>query len=137
MERRQPLKKQLDHHHLRFLAKIKNPPVDETAGLLFMSRLVAAIGMEMAILSNGQSNPIAWYSTPEENMGMTLSAILTTSNCTIHIWDKDKELQLDLYSCACFDKDLVVQLVDEFTGLEYIEWMDFTNRETGEYRKYA
>lgn len=129
--------KQLRHDHLRFKAKIKSPPQSEEAGLAFMRKLVAGIGMEMAQLSNGQSNPIAWYSTPEDNQGMTLSAILTTSNATIHIWDKTNELQLDLYSCACFDKDHVLDLVNEFVGLEYIEWMDQTDRETGTLRKYA
>lgn len=133
MDKPTPLKKKLAHHHLRFLAKIQRPPTNEAEGLAFMTKIVEAIGMEMAVLSNGQTNPRAWYSTPEHNQGMTLDAILTTSNCAIHIWDVDKELQFDLYSCAPFSKDVIMQLVDDFVGLDYIEWMDFTNRETGKY----
>lgn len=129
--------KHLAHYHLRFLAKIERPPENESEGLSFMRKLVKGIGMEMAELSNKQSNPIAWYSTPEHNQGMTMSAILTTSNATVHIWDKSKEFQFDLYSCQCFDKDEVIALVNEYVGIEYIEWMDFTDRETGVIQKYA
>lgn len=101
-----------------------------------MRHLVKSIGMEMAELSNKQSNPIAWYSTPEDNQGMTLSAILTTSNCTIHIWDKEKELQFDLYSCSCFDPAFVTRMVDMFVGIDSIVWTDFMDRESGSLDHY-
>jgi hypothetical protein len=123
--------KTLSHKHFRFKALIKKPPVNETEGLSFMAKLVDGIGMEMAELSNNQSNPIAWYSTPEHNQGMTLSAILTTSNATIHIWDKEKELQFDLYSCANFDPDTVINLVDLYVGIDEIIWYDLIDREEG------
>lgn len=127
MERTRPLT--LRHDHLRFKAKIKTPPTNEADGVVFMRNLIEAIGMKVADIP---ANPMAWLCKDLDNYGMTISGILTTSNCVIHVWDESKELQFDLYSCACFEVTNVIDLVDKFVGIEEIIWFDMTNRETGQ-----
>lgn len=80
-----------------------------------LSHIISSIGMNLAELSNNQSNPIAWYCDEEGNEGMTASAILTTSHVAFHVWDNLEvpEIHFDLYSCSDFSAEEVTQILHE------------------------
>mgnify|MGYP001578198420 CR=1 FL=1 len=107
------------HKHILFDATITNPPRDEQAMKDFLSELIVSIDMTVASLTNGQSNPIAWYCDELDNEGMTASAILTTSHVVLHVWDQVEkpELHFDLYSCSDFDPDFVVKKIHDLFGI--------------------
>jgi len=107
------------HKHILFDAVITNPPRDEQAMKLFLSKLITDIDMVVADLGNGQQNPQAWYCEDENNEGMTAQAILTTSHVVLHVWDQIEkpELHFDLYSCSDFDPYFVVEKLHEIFGI--------------------
>lgn len=74
--------------------------------------------------------PKAIYSTKEGNAGMTAFAIIDTSHICFHSWDEEYPgiIQLDVYSCAKFDKKDVFELLREFEPLT-MDWK-FLDRTT-------
>jgi S-adenosylmethionine/arginine decarboxylase-like enzyme len=59
------------------------------------------------------------------NEGLTGTVTLATSHASIHIWDEVKPymLQFDIYSCKCFDVNVVLEhMNDTFDIIEY-QWM--------------
>lgn len=68
--------------------------------------------------------PHAHYCKAEDNEGITATCCIETSHASLHIWDKldDPLLRFDLYSCAEFDPNVVVRMLDEFQPyqLEYM-----------------
>lgn len=101
--------KTLDHKHLILNANVSNPPVDEAKTVDWMRRLVDKIGMVVVI------GPHAHYVTVEGNEGITATCCIQTSHISMHCWDKVENpfLRLDIYSCADFDVQEVLKMVDE------------------------
>ena len=60
--------------------------------------------------------PFAAYSPVEGNRGLTAAAIIETSHVVIHAWDECSPsiVQLDVYSCAPVDKDVVLNALQDF-----------------------
>ena len=109
----------LDHKHLIVNATVTNPLVDPEATKEFLRFLVASIGMKIKI------GPFADYCEAEGNNGITAAVCIETSHLSIHVWDKESPpyLKLDVYSCAQFDEQKVVQIIkDTFqaTELDYM-----------------
>lgn len=118
----------LDHKHIIVNAVVKNPPKegDEEFVKDWLRRLIAAVNMKIVI------GPHVHYCKADENEGITASVNIETSHAALHVWDKlDKALfRFDLYSCATFDPQVVVDFIKEFdpTSLEFVvldrnEWI--------------
>lgn len=103
-----------EHKHLIIRAKVRQPITETHWANHFMSRLIAAIDMEVLI------PPQSVYCDIPDNEGVTSIAVITTSHLAIHIWDKDNLVQLDVYSCKTFDPKVVYDLLDEFMSVEEI-----------------
>lgn len=102
----------LDHKHLIVNAYVKKPPKqgDEKLVENWLHKLVNTIGMKTVI------EPRAHYCLALENNGITASVNIETSHCAMHVWDQADPavFNLDLYSCACFDKTTVFELLQDF-----------------------
>lgn len=100
-------------HHLIVRADVRRPPDSPILAKLWLRRLIAAIGMVMADVPG---NPIAYYCPVNGNRGLTATAIIETSNITLHTWDEASpaELQLDVFTCDELDLNAVVWHVEEF-----------------------
>lgn len=100
----------LVHQHLIIRAEIKKPPfiVDEIQ--LWVEDLVKALGMKIMM------GPFAAYSEMEGNRGLTVATIIETSHIVLHVWDECTPAiaQLDVYSCAPVDKNVVLDALQEF-----------------------
>ena len=61
--------------------------------------------------------PKAIYSEKEGNRGLTAFAIIDTSHIALHSWDEESPgmIQLDVYSCAEFEKDTIFNSLKEFS----------------------
>ena len=46
--------------------------------------------------------------------GYTLVQLIETSNICAHLCDDSGDIYLDVFSCKTFDKDVVLQLVDDY-----------------------
>jgi S-adenosylmethionine/arginine decarboxylase-like enzyme len=100
--------------HLMVLADVSRPPTDPEKIKDWLLRLIDAIGMTLA--AGPEANPIAYYCDTAGNRGLTASAIIETSNITLHTWDEKTpgELQLDLFTCGDLDAEGVLRFLDEF-----------------------
>lgn len=111
---------QLDHKHIIINAKIAHPPGEGTESWVvdWLKRVIEAVGMKLVI------GPHAHYCKAEDNEGITATCCIETSHASLHIWDKldDPLLRFDLYSCAEFDPNVVVRMLDEFQPYE-LEYM--------------
>lgn len=103
----------IEHLHLIVNAKCKDlPNFKEDVSQLedWMAELVSIIGMKIAV------PPRAKYVYDEGNEGPTCVCAITTSHCSIHIWDSEEQpyLRFDLYSCKCFDPNVVLEHLGHF-----------------------
>lgn len=66
----------------------------------------------------------AKYVEADGNEGLTGSVNIETSHIAIHVWDKwaPPTIQMDVYSCSCFEADTVLKKLREF-GLLKFEYM--------------
>ena len=120
MEKIEERKEILPHRHLIIDGTITKSPKNTQETRDFITKIVTSIGMKVMELGEDQKNPIASYCTDKGNEGMTASVILTTSHCTIHVWDIDEtftKLHFDLYSCSEFNPNDVANLLKEQYGL--------------------
>lgn len=100
-------------HHLIVRAEVRRPPTEPAAAIDWLYRLIAAIGMQLAPVPQ---NPNAYYCPVVSNRGLTATALIETSNITLHTWDETVpgELQLDVFTCADLDPAAVLAAVGEF-----------------------
>lgn len=105
----------LFHQHLLVKAYINNPPLNEFEIEDWLTRLVEAIGMKVVIA------PRSVYVRTEGNRGVTAQIGLETSHAAIHVWDDVTPgiLQMDVYSCKCFDNQVVIDMIKEFGLVSY------------------
>lgn len=110
----------LDHKHIIVNAIVRKPPGEGDEELVkdWLRRLIAAVKMKIVI------GPHVHYCKADENEGITASVNIETSHAALHVWDKLKPaiFRFDLYSCATFDPDVVVDFVKEFDPMtvEYV-----------------
>jgi len=99
------------HLHLLINAAIKNPPGPTDCDKVseFMRGMVKHVRMKVMI------DPVTAWCNDLGNEGITSTVILTTSHCTLHIWNfdepNDSMMQFDLYSCAPFEVDEVMEYI--------------------------
>lgn len=80
----------------------------------WLVRLVEAINMKVCI------EPRSVYVDKVGNEGLTGQIGLETSHASIHIWDAQVPalVQMDVYSCRCFNNEMVLELLREFDLIE-------------------
>jgi S-adenosylmethionine/arginine decarboxylase-like enzyme len=117
--------KELSHLHLLIKGKIKNPPTSTAYVENWLKELVADIDMKICI------PPQARYVDIEGNRGMTALVAIETSHIAIHIWDEVEPalVQMDVYSCAYFDPEIVTNKLNEFGLLYYQKMVIDRNKE--------
>lgn len=77
---------------------------------LFINSLIKDINMRKL----GRLN-LQYLNDPDEKLtGMSASQIIYTSSITLHIYEYDDTLSLNVYSCREFDDDKVVDCVRAF-----------------------
>jgi S-adenosylmethionine/arginine decarboxylase-like enzyme len=99
------------HKHVLIRSEVTEPIVDVDVAKGFMKRLVDKIGMK--ITEHG--GPHCDYVNKKHNEGITTIAMIETSHCAMHIWDKEDPslVQLDVYSCADFEVWDVLEFIYE------------------------
>ena len=115
----------LKHEHILITAQVDLPPKDVIYMEQWVRKLVSDIGMKILL------GPYAVYCDMIGNRGLTIITAIETSHLVVHSWDEEEpnRLEIDLYSCAYLDKDVVFKAIEEFkpTKIEY----KFINREDG------
>ena len=99
------------HKHMIIRAEVTKPIIDVDVAKDWMKRLIEQIGMK--ITEHG--GPHCDYVEKPGNEGITIVAIIETSHCAMHIWDKEDPpiAQLDVYSCAEFETWDVIEFIYE------------------------
>jgi S-adenosylmethionine/arginine decarboxylase-like enzyme len=101
------------HLHLLINADIKNPPGPNQCNFVteFMKGMVNHVRMRIMI------DPVTAWCDDLGNEGITSTVILTTSHCTMHIWNlpepNNSKMQFDLYSCAPFNVEEVLDFIGQ------------------------
>lgn len=100
----------LVHHHLIVRGVIKNPPKNVEYIEQWLKDLTSALGMKVMM------GPFVAYCDKENNSGLTGVCIIETSHLALHCWDEENPgmLQLDVYSCAPVDRQVVLDAIQEF-----------------------
>lgn len=108
------------HKHLIVRAEVARPFVEVTVAEAWLRNLVSEIGM---VITN-HGGPHVDYVEKEGNCGIAGIVMIETSHCSLHIWDKQEPplVQLDVYSCADYDHNIVLGLLEEMepTKLDWI-----------------
>ena len=101
----------LIHRHLIVRALVTKPPVDCVAVDTWLCELCELIGMNLL------AGPITAYVDTVGNRGVTGVCIISTSHIAVHVWDESDPavIQLDVYTCARLDPQLVIRHLDQFT----------------------
>jgi S-adenosylmethionine/arginine decarboxylase-like enzyme len=103
----------IEHNHLMAMVRIGSPVVHEEYIERWMRNLVADLGMEILI------PPKAVYCETIGNRGMTCICAINTSHIVVHTWDEDEPtMQLDVYTCAPLELDVVWKAVDKFNPIQ-------------------
>lgn len=105
----------VEHKHLIIRCNVNKPFTDVEKTKDWLRRLVDAIGMKLC----KSGGPHVDYVESDGNNGIAGIAMIETSHISIHCWDKqDPPLaQVDVYSCANFDPEVVVAYVLEMDPL--------------------
>ena len=100
----------LIHRHLIIRALVTKPPVNRESAHTWLCELVELIGMRLL------AGPITAYVEDEGNRGVTGVCIISTSHIALHVWDEPVPavMQLDVYTCATLDPQLVIRHLDQF-----------------------
>ena len=118
----------VQHKHLIIRSYINKPPLAEDVNTLtdWIRKLIRSIDMKIL------GGPYTTYCDVKGNQGMTSVTIIETSHIALHTWDETSPalLQLDVYSCADFDLNIIFKLVDEKFEATKTEYK-FINRENG------
>lgn len=79
----------------------------------WLTRLVAAVDMEIL------AGPYVIDCLDPGNEGVTGIVVLSTSHCSMHIWDQVEQpyLMMDLYSCKRFQVDTILRMLKELGAL--------------------
>jgi S-adenosylmethionine/arginine decarboxylase-like enzyme len=117
-----------NHRHIVLTARgLAIPPRDEVVQYCWLGRLVDAVNMDILY------GPKAVRCDDEGNEGTSGYVMIKTSHASIHVWDEVEEpfAKIDLYSCADFDVQTVLDFCLEFQPQE-IEWLllDRNGRQT-------
>jgi S-adenosylmethionine decarboxylase len=113
----------IHHHHLIYQSSVRNYFGQDAENILqqFLYGLVEAIDMECLIPAQLK------YSQHQAWTGLIG---IVTSHIAFHYWTREKYLQLDVYSCKPFDKDIVISFIHNFWDAENVKTL-FINREIG------
>jgi S-adenosylmethionine/arginine decarboxylase-like enzyme len=100
----------LQHKHLLIRAEIANSITDTNQISQWLSSLVETIQMKIL------HGPVSVYCDKAGNQGITAFAIIETSHIALHTWDETSPatLQLDVYTCADLEVDLVFKALSVF-----------------------
>lgn len=90
------------HRHLLLTTNVDRVVTSPAEAKAMLLHLVDSVGM-VAV-----TEPQAFYVKTPGNEGLTGSINLATSHIAFHIWDNDKKLVMDLYSCKDFDVSKVM-----------------------------
>lgn len=66
--------------------------------------------------------PISMYSDTLDNEGYTGFVIIDTSHIAVHTWDETGRIEIDIYTCKDFDKEVALTKVLELC--EYAEYLE-------------
>ena len=115
-----------EQKHLIVRAEIHHPPCNPSAMDDWMRQLVQDIRMKVLM------GPFSVYSDMPGNQGLTSVTIIETSHIAVHVWDEASPalMQIDVYSCAEFDPQLIFDRLQSDFGLAKLEWK-FIDREHG------
>jgi S-adenosylmethionine/arginine decarboxylase-like enzyme len=96
-------------------AFIYNPPIKEETLNQWLTDLVDAIGMKVVVPAKSK------YVDAVGNAGLTGSINIETSHIAIHVWSEQvpARVEMDVYSCACFDPKTVLKKLDQFNLNKY------------------
>jgi S-adenosylmethionine/arginine decarboxylase-like enzyme len=101
----------VEHKHMLIRADVNKPLVDVEVTKDWLLRLVKAIGMKVC----KSGGPHVDYVEAEGNCGIAGMVMIETSHVSVHCWDKQNPplAQIDIYSCAVYDPDVVLEFVRE------------------------
>lgn len=110
------------HKHLRVRAFVYKPLFLESELDEWLRELIAAIDMKI------MDGPHFCYAEEEINRGWTGIAIIEFSHVSVHIWELENLVELDVFSCKDFDTAKVMEHIAYLspTQVSY----DETDRET-------
>jgi S-adenosylmethionine/arginine decarboxylase-like enzyme len=96
-------------------AYVHNPPKEEAKLNSWLTELVSDVKMKVVVPAKSK------YVEADGNQGLTGSINIETSHMAIHIWDEESpaKVEMDLYSCACFEKETVLKKIDEWNLEKY------------------
>ncbi len=116
----------LVHKHALFQIRANRPIECFAENYRFMVELIDKLGMKRL------SGPHAKYVQTPGNRGLTTVCIIETSHIAMHVWDEQSPalVQLDVYSCADFKPETVVECIQKYMEPDSIEYK-FLDREHG------
>ena len=120
----------MDHNHLLVNATFEKTPftnIDFTKS--WIRQLVKEINMEILYA------PRAVRCDKKDNEGISAFCLITTSHISLHSCEESDPnlVQLDIYSCKYFDKDVVLKYISNLKpkslGYKFLDRSNFDNED--------
>jgi S-adenosylmethionine/arginine decarboxylase-like enzyme len=113
------------HQHLLVKCNFNNQLRDVEKLNQWFRDLVEKVGMKVV------AGPTSVMVSEPGNEGLTGTVTLATSHASIHIWDEVKPymLQFDIYSCKCYNVDIVIKHLNETFDLTSYEWVEINRND--------
>jgi len=109
------------HKQLSVRAFVHNPIRTEEEVRQWLIDLVAAIDMKI------MAGPFTVYAEEEINQGWTGVVVIEFSDASIHIWEREGLVEVDVFSCKDFDNNAVFEQVKKFAPVKM--WYQEVDRE--------
>jgi S-adenosylmethionine/arginine decarboxylase-like enzyme len=116
----------VNHKHLLISSEFtKTPFIDTEFTKSWIRDLVKKIDMKILY------SPRAVRCDKEGNEGISAFCLITTSHICLHSWEKTEPnlVQLDVYSCKDYDKNIVIKEMNKFKPLslkyKFIDRLEF------------
>jgi S-adenosylmethionine/arginine decarboxylase-like enzyme len=116
----------LNHRHILVTASgLRHPPRDPEHVAAWLTKMVSVVDMTILM------GPYTIRCDAAANEGCTGVVVITTSHASVHFWDEvaDPFVKMDLYSCADFDSNMVLNMLGEFDP-QTVEWLVIDRNQT-------
>lgn len=124
----------MEHKHLLINSTFNNSPfTSEEFTCDWIREIVRKIDMEILL------EPKAVRCNEKDNEGISAFCLITTSHICLHSWEKSTPnlVQLDVYSCKEFDRNIILDEIDKFNPLSLgCKFLDRDTENTKDWRMF-
>lgn len=107
-------------NHIHMILKAKSDVLDRPVDFYeqWVEDLISDLGMKLLNTTQGSNNPISAVCDTQGNEGVTVAGLIETSHVVLHTWNIKGEIQLDVYTCGEFNRNIIEEALDQISAYD-------------------